>query len=132
MLRPTGSSSKIDLPAVHSQRLDLRGAKGARAGSSLRYAPIGQGTTWNTWPMYFTSISAARSPAYNRSTSKILKRIPMNSSASSLLLQKSPRRVEADFAVREWIASNHFTNGRDLDSEFLWPFHEAVEKFGMP
>ena len=44
--------------------------------------------------------------------------------------------IEAEYAVKELglhsVIIYQNVNGKDLDSEFLWPFYEAVEKLGVP
>ena len=44
--------------------------------------------------------------------------------------------AEAEFAIKELglhsVIMYQNVNGKDLDSEFLWPFYEAVEKLAVP
>ncbi|MBM4260121.1 MAG: hypothetical protein FJ145_01640 [Deltaproteobacteria bacterium] len=57
------------------------------------------------------------------------------------MAQRSPSNIklaiqEAEFAVKELgldsIIVYQNVNGKDLDSEFLWPFYEAAERLGAP
>src|SRR5215208_1012142 len=95
----------------------------------------------NNSPFYYdidAAMGAAVSRAYNRALSRILKAHPNKfiGIAAVPLQDIGKAIIEAEFAVKELglksVIIYQNINGKDLDSEFLWPFYEAVEKLGVP
>jgi len=95
----------------------------------------------NNSPFYYdvdAAMGAAVSRAYNRSIARILKAYPNKFiGIAAVPLQDIGKAIgEAEFAVKELglhsIIIYQNVNGKDLDSEFLWPFYAAVEKLGVP
>lgn len=95
----------------------------------------------NNSPFYYdvdASMGAAVSRAYNRAISRVLKAYPNKfiGIAAAPLQDISKAIIEAEFAVKELglhsIIMYQNINGKDLDSEFLWPFYATVEKLGVP
>jgi len=95
----------------------------------------------NNSPFYYdvdAAMGAAVSRAYNRAISRILKAYPNKfiGIAAVPLQDISQAIIEAEFAVKELglhsIIIYQNINGKNLDSEFIWPFYEAVEKLGVP
>jgi aminocarboxymuconate-semialdehyde decarboxylase len=95
----------------------------------------------NNSPFYYdvdAAMGAAVSRAFNRAISRILKRYPNKFiGIAAAPLQDIPRAItEAEFAIKELglhsVIIYQNVNGQDLDSEFLWPLYESVEKMGVP
>jgi aminocarboxymuconate-semialdehyde decarboxylase len=95
----------------------------------------------NNSPFYYdvdAAMGAAVSRAYNRAIARILKAYPNKFiGIAAVPLQDIGKAIgEAEFAVKELglhsIIIYQNVNGKDLDSEFLWPFYAAVEKLGVP
>ena len=95
----------------------------------------------NNSPFYYdvdAAMGAAVSRAYNRAIARILKAYPNKFiGIAAVPLQDIGKAIgEAEFAVKELglhsIIIYQNINGKDLDSEFLWPFYAAVEKLGVP
>lgn len=86
-------------------------------------------------PMPF--VPALYPPPYNRPISKILKTYPNKLiGIANLPLRESPshcrRRIRRKRMEPAFDHCYQNINRRDLDSEFLWPSHAAVEKLGVP
>src|SRR5262245_150722 len=95
----------------------------------------------NNSPFYYdvdAQMGAAVSRSFNRAISRILKRYPDKfiGIAATPLQNVELAIVEAEYAIRELglhsVIIYQNINGKDLDSEFLWPLYEAVEKMGVP
>ncbi|HKY07290.1 MAG TPA: amidohydrolase family protein [Candidatus Binatia bacterium] len=95
----------------------------------------------NNSPFYYDvdpAMGANVSRAYNKSISRILKRYPNKfiGIAAAPLQDVKLAIAEAEHAVKELglhsVIIYQNVNRQDLDSEFLWPFYEAVEKLGVP
>ena len=149
---PTGRY-RIDYPArapfipAHIKPLRVNGRPKSDFEIEPRLAAMGQDgfdmqvLIPNNSPFYYdvdASLGAAVSRAYNRAISRILKAYPNKFiGIAAVPLQDIPKAiVEAEFAVKELglhsIIVYQNVNGKDLDSEFLWPFYDAVEKLGVP
>jgi aminocarboxymuconate-semialdehyde decarboxylase len=95
----------------------------------------------NNSPFYYdvdAAMGASVSRAYNRAISRILKKYPGKFiGIAAMPLQNVPLAIaEAEFAIKELglhsVIIYQNVNGQDLDSEFLWPFYEAVAKMNVP
>lgn len=95
----------------------------------------------NNAPFYYDVdgvMGANVSRSFNRAIGRILKRYPNKfiGIAPAPLQDVKLAIQEAEFAVKELglhsIIVYQNLNGKDLDSEVLWPFYEAVEKLGAP
>jgi len=95
----------------------------------------------NNAPFYYdvdAVMGASVSRAYNRAIARILKKYPHKfiGIAAAPLQNISLAIAEAEFAIKELglhsVIIYQNINGQDLDSEFLWPFYESVEKMGVP
>ena len=95
----------------------------------------------NNSPFYYDvepEMGAAVSRSYNRAISRILKKYPNKFiGIAAIPLQDVQRAiVEAEYAIRELglhsLIVYQNVNGKDLDSEFLWPFYEEAAKLNAP
>jgi aminocarboxymuconate-semialdehyde decarboxylase len=95
----------------------------------------------NNSPFYYdvgAELGANVSRAYNKAISRILQAYPNKfiGIAATPLQDVKRAIVEAEFAIKELglhsVIIYQNINGQDLDSEFLWPFYESVEKMGVP
>ena len=95
----------------------------------------------NNAPFYYDvngEMGANVSRAYNQSIARILKKYPNKFiGIAAVPLQDIKRAIaEAEYAIKELglhsVIMYQNVNGKDLDSEFLWPFYEAVEKMAVP
>jgi aminocarboxymuconate-semialdehyde decarboxylase len=95
----------------------------------------------NNAPFYYdvdARMGASVSRSFNRAISRILERYPNKfiGIAPAPLQDVKLAIAEAQFAVKglclHSIIVYQNVNGKDLDSEFLWPFYEEVEKLGIP
>ena len=95
----------------------------------------------NNSPFYYdvdAAMGASVSRAYNRAISRVLKQYPNKfiGIAATPLQDVKLAISEAEYAVKELglhsVIVYQNVNGKDLDSEFLWPFYEAVEKMAVP
>jgi len=95
----------------------------------------------NNAPFYYdvdAVMGANVSRAYNQAIARILKKYPNKFiGIAAVPLQDIELAIaEAEFAIKELglhsVIMYQNINGKDLDSEFLWPFYEAVEKLAVP
>ena len=95
----------------------------------------------NNSPFYYdvdAAMGANVSRAYNRAISRILKTYPKKfiGIAAVPLQDVQLAIIEAEYAIKELglhsVIVYQNINGKDLDSAFLWPFYEAVEKMAVP
>ena len=95
----------------------------------------------NNAPFYYdvdAVMGANVSRAYNQAIARILKKYPNKFiGIAAVPLQDIELAIaEAEFAVKELglhsVIMYQNVNGKDLDSEFLWPFYEAVENLAVP
>jgi aminocarboxymuconate-semialdehyde decarboxylase len=95
----------------------------------------------NNAPFYYdvdAVMGANVSRAYNQAIARILKKYPNKFiGIAAVPLQDIELAIaEAEFAIKELglhsVIMYQNINGKDLDSEFLWPFYEAVEKLKVP
>jgi aminocarboxymuconate-semialdehyde decarboxylase len=95
----------------------------------------------NNAPFYYDvdgAMGASVSRSFNKAISRILNRYPNKfiGIAPAPLQDVKLAVAEAEYAVKELglhaIIVYQNVNGNDLDSEFLWPFYERVEKLGVP
>jgi aminocarboxymuconate-semialdehyde decarboxylase len=95
----------------------------------------------NNAPFYYDvngDMGANVSRAYNQSIARILKKYPNKFiGIAAVPLQDIELAIsEAEYAVKELglhsVIMYQNVNGKDLDSEFLWPFYQAVEKMAVP
>ena len=95
----------------------------------------------NNAPFYYDvngAMGANVSRAYNQSIARILKKYPNKFiGIAAVPLQDIELAIaEAEYAVKELgphsMIMYQNVNGKDLDSELLWPFYEAVEKMAVP
>jgi aminocarboxymuconate-semialdehyde decarboxylase len=95
----------------------------------------------NNAPFYYdvdAQMGANVSRSFNRAISRILKSHPKRfiGIAPAPLQDVRLAIAEAEFAVKELglhsIIVYQNVNGKDLDSEFLYPFYEAIEKLNVP
>jgi aminocarboxymuconate-semialdehyde decarboxylase len=95
----------------------------------------------NNAPFYYDvngEMGANVSRAYNQSIARILKKYPNKFiGIAAVPLQDIELAIsEAEYAVKELglhsVIMYQNVNGKDLDSEFLWPFYQAVEKMAVP
>jgi aminocarboxymuconate-semialdehyde decarboxylase len=95
----------------------------------------------NNSPFYYdvdAALGANVSRAYNRAISRILKRYPNKfiGIAAAPLQDVTLAIAEAEYAIKELglhsVIVYQNVNGKDLDSEFLWPFYQAVENLAVP
>jgi predicted TIM-barrel fold metal-dependent hydrolase len=95
----------------------------------------------NNSPFYYdvdAAMGASVSRAYNRAISRILKKYPGKFiGIAATPMQNVPLAIaEAEFAIKDLglhsVIIYQNVNGKDLDSEFLWPFYEAVAKINVP
>ena len=95
----------------------------------------------NNAPFYYdvnAEMGANVSHAYNQAIARILKKYPDKFiGIAAVPLQDIKLAIaEAEYAIKELglhsVIMYQNVNGKDLDSEFLWPFYEAVEKMAVP
>ncbi len=95
----------------------------------------------NNSPFYYdveAQMGANVSRSYNKAIARVLKRYPNKfiGIAATPLQDVNLAIRESEFAVKELglhsVIMYQNVNGKDLDSEFLWPFYECVEKLGVP
>ncbi len=95
----------------------------------------------NNAPFYYdvdAQMGANVGRSFNRAISRILERYPDKFIGIAPVPLQDVRLAitEAEFAVKELglhsIIVYQNVNGKDLDSEFLWPFYESLEKLGVP
>ena len=95
----------------------------------------------NNSPFYYdvdAEMGANVSRAYNQAIARILQKYPNKFiGIAAVPLQDIKLAIaEAEYAVKELglhsVIVYQNINGKDLDSEFLWPFYEAVEKMAVP
>jgi aminocarboxymuconate-semialdehyde decarboxylase len=95
----------------------------------------------NNAPFYYdvdAVMGANVSRSYNQSIARILKKYPNKFiGIAAVPLQDIKLAIaEAEYAINELglhsVIMYQNINGKDLDSEFLWPFYEAVEKLAVP
>jgi len=95
----------------------------------------------NNSPFYYdvdAEMGANVSRSYNQAISRILKKYPNKFiGIAAVPLQDVKRGIaEAQYAIQELglhsVIIYQNVNGKDLDSEFLWPFYEAVAKMNVP
>src|SRR3954452_2808551 len=100
-----------------------------------------QGLMPNNSPFYYDvegQMGANVSRSYNKAISRILQRYPNKfiGIAAAPLQNIALAIREAEFAIKELglhsVIMYQNVNGKDLDSEFLWPFYECVETLGVP
>jgi len=95
----------------------------------------------NNSPFYYdvdAAMGADVSRSFNKAISRILKRHPNKfiGIAATPLQNVDLAIAEAEYAIKELglhsVIIYQNINGKDLDSDFLWPFYDAVEKLGVP
>jgi aminocarboxymuconate-semialdehyde decarboxylase len=95
----------------------------------------------NNSPFYYdvdAKMGANVSRSFNMAISRILRRYPNKfiGIAATPLQNVELAIAEAEYAIKELglhsVIIYQNINGKDLDSESLWPFYEAVEKMGVP
>jgi aminocarboxymuconate-semialdehyde decarboxylase len=95
----------------------------------------------NNSPFYYDvdgRMGANVSRSYNQAIARILKRYPNKfiGIAATPLQDIKLAITEAEHAIKglglHSVIVYQNINGKDLDSEFLWPFYECVEKLGVP
>jgi aminocarboxymuconate-semialdehyde decarboxylase len=95
----------------------------------------------NNSPFYYDvdgEMGANVSRSYNQAIARILKKYPNKFiGIAAVPLQNIKLAIaEAEYAINELglhsVIVYQNVNGKDLDSEFLWPFYEAVEKMAVP
>ena len=95
----------------------------------------------NNSPFYYdvdAEMGADVSRSFNKAISRILKRHPNKfiGIAAAPLQNVDLAVAEAENAIKELglhsVIIYQNINGKDLDSDFLWPFYDAVEKLGVP
>jgi aminocarboxymuconate-semialdehyde decarboxylase len=95
----------------------------------------------NNSPFYYDvdgEMGANVSRAYNKAISRVLKKYPNKFiGIAAVPLQNVKLAIaEAEYAIQELglhsVIVYQNINGKDLDSDFLWPFYEAVEKMAAP
>ena len=95
----------------------------------------------NNSPFYYdvdAEMGANVSRSFNKAISRILKRYPNKfiGIAATPLQNVDLAIGEAEYAIKELglhsVIVYQNINSKDLDSDFLWPFYEAVEKLGVP
>lgn len=92
-------------------------------------------------PFYYDidpKLGATVCRSFNRAIAKILERHPKRFIGTAPVpLQDIPSAIaEMEYAVKELgiqsVIIYQNVNGKDLDSEFLWPFYEKAEESGVP
>jgi aminocarboxymuconate-semialdehyde decarboxylase len=95
----------------------------------------------NNAPFYYdvdAAMGADVSRSFNKTISRILKRYPNKFiGIAAVPLQNVDLAIaEAEYAIKELglhsVIIYQNINGKDLDSDFLWSFYDAVEKLGVP
>ena len=95
----------------------------------------------NNAPFYYDvdgEMGASVSRSYNEAIGRILKKYPNKfiGIAAAPLQNVQLGIVEAEHAIKDLglhsVIIYQNLNGKDLDSEFLWPFYQAVEKMAVP
>ena len=95
----------------------------------------------NNAPFYYdvdAAMGANVSRAYNQAIARILNKYPNKFiGIAAVPLQDVKLAIaEAEYAVKglglHSVIMYQNVNGKDLDSDFLWPFYEAVEKMNVP
>jgi aminocarboxymuconate-semialdehyde decarboxylase len=95
----------------------------------------------NNAPFYYdvdATMGASVSRSFNKAISRILKRYPKKfiGVATAPLQNVNLAITETEYAITELglhgVVIYQNVNGKDLDSEILWPFYECVEKWGVP
>jgi aminocarboxymuconate-semialdehyde decarboxylase len=95
----------------------------------------------NNSPFYYdvdAKMGANVGRSFNKAISRILRRYPNKfiGIAATPLQNVELAIAEAEYAIKELglhsVIIYQNINGKDLDSESLWPFYEAVEKMGVP
>lgn len=95
----------------------------------------------NNSPFYYdvdAKMGANVSRSFNKAISRILRRYPNKfiGIAATPLQNVELAIAEAEYAIKELglhsVIIYQNINGKDLDSDFLWPFYEAVEKMRVP
>lgn len=95
----------------------------------------------NNSPFYYdvdADMGADVSRSYNKAISRILKKYPNKfiGIAAAPLQNVKLAIAEAEYAIKELglhsVIVYQNVNGKDLDSEFLWPFYETIEKMSVP
>ena len=92
----------------------------------------------NNSPFYYdvdAAMGADVSRSFNKTISRILKRYPNKfiGIAAAPLQNVDLAIAEAQYAIKELglhsVIIYQNINGKDLDSDFLWPFYDAVENW---
>ena len=95
----------------------------------------------NNAPFYYDvdgAMGASVSRSFNKSIARILKRHPNTfiGIATAPLQDVRLAIAETEYAIKELglhaVIIYQNVNRQDLDSEFLWPFYECVERLGVP
>jgi aminocarboxymuconate-semialdehyde decarboxylase len=95
----------------------------------------------NNAPFYYDvdgAMGASVSRSFNKAVARLLKRYPSKfiGVATAPLQNVNLAIEETEYAVKELglnaVIIYQNINGKDLDSEFLWPFYECVERLGVP
>jgi len=95
----------------------------------------------NNSPFYYdvdAAMGANVSRAYNQAIARILKKYPNKfiGIAAAPLQDIKLAIAESEYAIKELglysVIVYQNVNGNNLDSEFLWPFYEAIEKMAVP
>jgi aminocarboxymuconate-semialdehyde decarboxylase len=95
----------------------------------------------NNAPFYYDvdgSMGASVSRSFNQAIARILKRHPSKfiGVATAPLQDVKLAIEETEYAIKELglnaVIVYQNINGKDLDSEFLWPFYECVDRLGVP
>jgi len=95
----------------------------------------------NNSPFYYdvdAEMGADVSRSFNKAISRILKSHPNKfiGIAAAPLQNVDLAVAEAEYAIKELglhsVIIYQNINGKDLDSDFLWPFYDAVEKLSVP
>jgi aminocarboxymuconate-semialdehyde decarboxylase len=95
----------------------------------------------NNAPFYYDvdgAMGASVSRSFNKAVARLLTRYPSKfiGVATAPLQNVNLAIQETEYAVKELglnaIIVYQNINGKDLDSEFLWPFYECVERLGVP
>jgi len=95
----------------------------------------------NNAPFYYdvdAEMGASVSRSFNRAIARVMRRYPNKFiGVATAPLQDIRRAVaETEYAIKELglhaVIIYQNVNGKDLDSEFLWPFYECVERLDVP
>jgi aminocarboxymuconate-semialdehyde decarboxylase len=95
----------------------------------------------NNAPFYYdvdAEMGASVSRSFNRAISRVMRCYPNKFiGVATAPLQDIKRAVaETEYAIKELglhaVIIYQNVNGKDLDSEFLWPFFECVERLDVP